>query len=103
MRKTLLTATLALGAAAAAIPAIAPAMAGEGRSAGSYHCRVAPGEVRLPAEAIRRTLEVLGYRVDRVKMDDGCYEARAVNDSGIPIEARYHPVTGELVRARLRS
>ena len=35
-------------------------------------------------------------------MDDGCYDARAVNDSGIPIEARYHPVTGELVRARLQ-
>ena len=62
-----------------------------------------PGETRLPAEAIRNTLEDLGYRMDRIKMDDGCYEARAVNDSGIPIEVRYHPVTGELVRAKLRS
>ncbi|MBR0679481.1 PepSY domain-containing protein [Roseomonas eburnea] len=103
MRKTLLTAALALGATAAALPTTAPAMAGEGRNAGLYHCRVAPGETRLPAEAIRRTLEELGYRVDRIRMDDGCYDARAVNDSRIPIEARYHPVTGELVRARLRS
>jgi hypothetical protein len=103
MRKTMLTAALALGAAAAAIPAISPAFADEGRSAGAYHCRTAPGEVRLPAEAIRNTLQDLGYRVDRIKMDDGCYEARAMNDSGIPIEVRYHPVTGELVRAKLRS
>ncbi len=103
MRKTMLTAALALGAAAAMIPAIAPAIAGEGRRADPYHCRVAPGEARLPAETIRKTLEDLGYRVDRIRMDDGCYDARAVNDSGIPIEARYHPVTGELVRARLRS
>ncbi|MBX6374223.1 MAG: PepSY domain-containing protein [Acetobacteraceae bacterium] len=102
MRTFLLTSAIALGAVAAAVPAIAPAMAGEGRTAGVYDCRTAPGEVRLPAEAIRKTLENLGYRVDRIRMDDGCYDARAVNDSGIPIEARYHPVTGELVRARLR-
>jgi hypothetical protein len=101
MRKFLLTSALALGAAAA-IPAIVPALAGEGRT-GVYDCRTAAGETRLPAEAIRKTLEDLGYRVDRVETDDGCYDARAVNDSGIPIEARYHPVTGELVRARLRS
>ena len=30
-------------------------------------------------------------------------EARAVNDSGLPIEVRYHPVTGELARAKLKS
>ena len=103
MRKILLTSALALGALAAAIPGITPAMAQEGRDAGPYACRTAPGEVRLPAEAIRKTLEDLGYRVDRIRMDDGCYDARAVNDSGIPIVARYHPVTGELIRARLRS
>ena len=87
----------------AAIAGIAPAMAGQEKHTGAYHCRSAPGETRLPAETIRQTLEGLGYRVDRIRMDDGCYEARAVNDSGIPIEVRYHPVTGELVRARLRS
>lgn len=99
MRKTMLITALALGAAVAAIPALA----GEGRRADPYHCRVASGETLLPAETIRKTLEELGYRVDHIRIDDGCYDARAVNDSGIPIEARYHPVTGELVRARLRS
>ncbi|MBV1796389.1 PepSY domain-containing protein [Siccirubricoccus sp. G192] len=103
MRKSLLTTTLALGTAAVVALAIAPALADEGRTATGDHCRTAPGAARLPAEAIGKTLEDLGYRVDRVKMDDGCYEARAMNDSGIPIEVRYHPVTGDLVRARLRS
>ena len=103
MRKILLTTALTLAATAALAPAIAPALAGEGRGAANGHCRAAAGEVRLPAEAIRNTLQGLGYRVDRLKLDDGCYEARAVNDSGIPIEVRYHPVTGDLVRARLRS
>ncbi len=102
MRKTMLTAALALGAAAAMIPAIAPAIAGEGRRADPYHCRVAPGETRLPP---RRSARHSRSRLPGGPhpMDDGCYDARAVNDSGIPIEARYHPVTGELVRARLRS
>ena len=99
MRKILLTTVLALGAAAA----VAPALAGAGKDALHDHCQVAPGEVRLPAEAIRKTLEDLGYQVGRLKLDDGCYEAQAANDTGIPIEVRYHPVTGELVQARLRS
>ena len=103
MRKILLTAALALGTAAVVAPAIAPALAGEGTSTASDRCRTASDEVRLPAEAIRKTLEDLGYRVGRLKLDDGCYEAQAANDTGIPIEVRYHPVTGELVQARLRS
>src|SRR6478752_1616975 len=81
MRKILLTTVLALGAAA-----VAPALADAGKSALHDRCQIAPGEVRLPAEAIRKTLEDLGYRVVRLKLDDGCYEAQAANDTGIPIE-----------------
>jgi hypothetical protein len=47
--------------------------------------QAAPGEARLPAEAIRKTPEKFGYRADRVRPDDDCYEARAMNDGGIPI------------------
>ena len=100
MRKILLTTALALGAAAT-VSVMAPAFAEEGKAA-AYLCRIAPGQALLPPDAIRSTLQELGYRVDRVKFDDGCLEARAVNDSGIPIEVRYHPVTGELVRASLK-
>jgi len=99
MRKLLLTTTLALGGALVAVSTLTPAIADDGRGVNDL-CRAAPGETRLPSEAIRTTLEQLGYRVDRVKLDHGCLEARAVNDSGFPIEAGYHPVTGELVQAR---
>jgi hypothetical protein len=98
MRKLLLTTTLALGGALFALPSLTPALADEAKD-GSSLCQAGSGEARLPADAIRTTLEQLGYRVDRVKLDHGCFEARAVNDSGYPIEARYHPVTGELVQA----
>jgi hypothetical protein len=101
MRKILLTTAVALGGIAAAVPMITTASAAEGKGA-AYHCRTAAGETALPAQAIRSNLETLGYRVSRVKLDDGCLEARAMNDTGIPIEVRYHPVTGELVRASLK-
>lgn len=56
----------------------------------------------LVASEISKGLEDLGYRVDQIKAEHGCYEVRAVNDSGFPIKAVYAPATGELVQARLR-
>jgi hypothetical protein len=51
---------------------------------------------------VSKDLEDLGYRVVRIKAEDGCYEVQAVNGSGFPIKAVYTQATGELVRARLR-
>ena len=56
----------------------------------------------VAASEVSKGLEGLGYRVDRIKAEDGGYEVRAVNDSGFPIKAVYTQATGELVRARLR-
>jgi hypothetical protein len=56
----------------------------------------------VAASEVRKGLEELGYRVSRVKAEHGCYEVRAVNDSGFPITAVYTQATGELVAARLR-
>jgi hypothetical protein len=55
----------------------------------------------VAASTAQRTLEDFGYRVDRVEAEHGCWEIRAVNDSGYPIEATYN-AAGELVQARLR-
>jgi hypothetical protein len=51
---------------------------------------------------IRKGLEAVGYHVDHVKDERGCYEVKAVNDSGFPIEAVYDQATGELLWAKLR-
>ncbi|WP_262268432.1 PepSY domain-containing protein [Microvirga yunnanensis] len=66
--------------------------------------RCAPGRDgrTVAASEVSKGLEGLGYRVDRIKAEHGCYEVRAVNDSGFPIEAVYARATGELVQARLR-
>ena len=56
----------------------------------------------VAASEVGKGLEDLGYRVSRIEAEDGCYEVRAVNDSGFPIQAVYTQATGELVQARLR-
>lgn len=57
---------------------------------------------RVSGEAIRASLESMGYRVDRLEAEHDCWEVRAVNDSGLPIKAKYDRATGELIRAKLR-
>ncbi len=105
MRKTLMIAAAAVTTAAVAFgaagPASTPAQAGEAKHAA--RCATAAGAPWIGTDAVRRNLEELGYRVSRVKVEHGCYEARAMNDTGIPIELLYHPASGDLVRARLRS
>ncbi|ACL61005.1 PepSY domain-containing protein [Methylobacterium nodulans] len=84
----------ALLATGLAVPAMADGL--------DHRCSpVADGRI-VAASEVSKGLEVLGYRVDRVKAEDGCYEVRAVNDSGLPIKAVYAQATGELVRAWLR-
>lgn len=72
-----------------------------GKSEHSRRTEALKGE-KVPMGTIIRTLEEQGYRVVRAKTDDGCYEIRAVNDSGYPIEATYNRADGELVRAKLK-
>lgn len=60
------------------------------------------GSDQVSGEMIRTKLESMGYRVDRLEAEHGCWEARAVNDSGFPIKAKYDLTTGELKQAKLR-
>ncbi len=65
-------------------------------------CTRSPDGRIVAASKVTRGLEELGYRIDRIRVEHGCYEVRAVNDSGFPIKAIYARATGELVQARLR-
>jgi hypothetical protein len=90
--------TIIMASALLATGLAVPAMADDSDS----RCApVADGRIVAASEVSKR-LEDLGYRVDRIKAEHGCYEVRAVNDSGFPIKAVYVQATGELVQARLR-
>ena len=90
--------TIIMASALLATGLAVPAMADDRES------RCAPGlDSRIvAASGVSKGLEDVGYRIGRIRAEEGCYEVRAVNDSGFPIEAVYTQATGELLRARLR-
>ena len=87
--------TLAIFAMMLGLPAV-PANA-----SGGAHCTVtASAEWKSPAD-VKAAAEALGYKVRRVKVDDGCYEAYAFNRSGQRVEVYFHPVSLKIVKEEL--
>ena len=78
--KTIIISTLALATFGASA-----VMASEG-------CTV-PMKDWQPREALQSKLEAKGWTVRRIKIDDGCYEAKAINADGHKVEAYFNPGT----------
>lgn len=51
-----------------------------------------------PREALETKLQVEGWRVVRIKTDDGCYKVYATNAAGRRLRAKFDPATLEIVR-----
>ncbi len=92
MRRTTVTAVAALAALGAGLALSGPVRASEDE------CRVPMAEWR-PREELQAKLRDEGWqRIDRVKVDDGCYEAEGYDREGFRVEAKYDPKTFELVK-----
>lgn len=52
-----------------------------------------PIEQWKPRETLRQEVEKNGWTVQRIKVDDGCYEVRAVDRNGNKVKAKYSPAT----------
>jgi hypothetical protein len=50
-----------------------------------------------PRDAVRQMAESKGWTVQRIKIDDGCYEITGRDAKGDDIEAKIHPATLEIV------
>ena len=46
-----------------------------------------------PRETLRLQLEQQGWEVQRIKVDDGCYEVRGVDKIGNAFKAKYAPAS----------
>lgn len=46
-----------------------------------------------PREVLRQQLESRGWTVQRIKVDDGCYEVRGTDRLGNKVKAKYGPAT----------
>lgn len=73
-----------------AVTTVILATAAAAASASDY-CNRAPREQWKPQAEARAAVEKLGYTVDRVKVDDGCYEVKATDKSGKRIEIKLDP------------
>lgn len=52
---------------------------------------VAPADKWQPQEVLRQRIEQRGWTVQRIKVDDGCYEVRGTDRLGNKFKAKYEP------------
>lgn len=52
---------------------------------------VAPTDTWQPREVLRQQMEQRGWSVQRIKVDDGCYEVRGTDRLGNNFKAKYEP------------
>jgi hypothetical protein len=76
-----------------ALTGLAPAMADED------DCHV-PMTQWQPREAVQKMAEEHGWQVSRIKIDDGCYEIRGVDETGQPFKAKIDPATLSIVKMK---
>ncbi len=63
------------------------------------HCRLEPGQTVLSQDEVTKRLEAKGHKVQRMKMDDGCYEVYLTDAKGARFEADVHPATAAILRS----
>jgi len=52
-------------------------------------------------KALQEKLEGEGWKVSRIKVDDGCFEAYAKDAEGRRVEAYFNPKTLEMVKQKI--
>lgn len=90
MKRTLLTTALVLGIMGA----------GTAFASDDDRCDVKMVDWQ-PVEALQQKLEADGWKVNRIKTDDGCYEVYAIDDKGRRIEAYFNPKSFDMVKMEI--
>lgn len=61
------------------------------------HCHVPMADWQ-PREALQAKVSALGWSVQRIKTDDGCYKVYALDNTGQRIKAKFDPATLEQLK-----
>ena len=61
------------------------------------HCHVAMADWQ-PREALQAKVTAMGWSVQRIKTDDGCYKVYARDQNGQRIKAKFDPATLEQLK-----
>ena len=68
------------------------AMLASGAAFASESCSVPKAEWQ-PEQALRQKLETEGWKINRIKIDDGCYEVYGTDGKGQRAETYFNPKT----------
>lgn len=55
-----------------------------------------------PREILQQQLEQHGWQVQRIKVDDGCYEVRGIDNNGNQFKAKYAPATLNIQELKIK-
>lgn len=61
-------------------------------------CQAGPKDQWQAQEALEKKLVAAGWKVKRIKVDDGCYEVYGFDAQGKQAETYFHPKTLETVK-----
>ncbi|WP_347266160.1 PepSY domain-containing protein [Paracoccus sp. (in: a-proteobacteria)] len=64
-------------------------------------CNV-PADQRQSWEAVTQLANDLGWTINWMEIDDGCYELRVTDAGGNALKAKVDPATLEVVKARIK-
>ena len=93
MRSMIVTAALA---ATLALPLAA------GGAQASDKCSVPKAEWQ-PQQSLQQKLETEGWKIRKIKVDDGCYEVYGTDAAGKRMEAYFDPKTFNVVKSKQES
>ncbi|SLN62830.1 PepSY domain-containing protein [Oceanibacterium hippocampi] len=54
-----------------------------------------------PSEALQQKLETEGWKIKRIKSDDGCYEVYAIDPRGDRVEAYFDPRSFKMIKQKI--
>ena len=75
------------------------AVAGAGAAMADDDCDVPLGQWQ-PREAVQAMAQARGWQVDRLRIDDGCYQIRGIDETGQPFKAKIDPGTLAVVKIK---
>ncbi|MBV6271910.1 PepSY domain-containing protein [Alcaligenaceae bacterium CGII-47] len=55
-----------------------------------------------PRDTLRQRLEQHGWTIQRIKVDDGCYEVRGVDKNGNTFKAKYAPASLRIQKLEIK-
>ena len=56
-------------------------------------CQAGPASDRQPKETLEKALVAEGWKIQKIKVDDGCYEVYGTDAKGNKVETWFHPKT----------